>query len=178
MKSLGLKLSVRVLVLALWLGLAACGFIKGSGGKLSPPPFLPDMSGSWDFTATGSNSNMIGLEAVLPQATHGTLTATTSLSGGGGTGGLFEMDISGSSLSTATDISIDYLRNTCSNDDGSRILTGTINASSHVTLTYSAGGSSTVTINGTFNPSTTPPFFGSFTVSAPGCKSKARAKAA
>jgi hypothetical protein len=124
-----------VLALALVLALAGCGFVKGSGGKPSPPPFLPDMSGSWDFTVTGSDGNMIGLEAVLPQATHGTLSATASLSGGSGTGGLFEMEISVSSLSTATDISIDYLGNTCSRYDGSRSLTGTINDSSHVTLT-------------------------------------------
>jgi len=52
-KCFGLKFSVGWVVLALLLALAACGFTKGSGGKLSPPPFLPDMSGSWDFTATG-----------------------------------------------------------------------------------------------------------------------------
>ena len=175
MKSLALKLSAGLLVLALLLALVACGFIKGSGGKLTPPPLLPDMGGSWDFTVPGGNGNPVEIEAILVQATGGTLSANTIVSptgpGQSTNGIVFEVDILGSSLSTATDMSTDYLGNTCGPDNGNRSLIGMIDASGHVTLTYDAGGSFNVAINGTFSASATPPFSGSFTVSAPGCKS-------
>jgi hypothetical protein len=178
-KSLALKLSAGLLVLAWLLTLVGCGFAKGAGGKLSPPPNLPQMAGSWDFTAVGGNGNLVALEAVLFQggpAGPGDLSGSITVNSFGGPGAttnsaMFEVDISGSSLSTATDMAIDYLGNACGSDDGNRTLAGTINSSSQVALTYNVGGSSTIAINGTFNASATPPFSGSFTVSAPGCKS-------
>ena len=84
---------------------------------------------------------------------------------------MYEVDVLGSSLSTATDIAIDYLGNTCGSDNGNRTLNGSVNASSQVTFTYDIGGTATVTVNGTYNASATPPFSGTFTISSPGCKS-------
>jgi hypothetical protein len=175
MKLLGSKLSACLLILAVGvLGMTAC-MIKGKGGKLTPPPVLPDMSGAWDFTAQGGNGNPVALEAVILENTpgdfSGTITVNATGPGGITNSPMFEVDVFGSSLSTAADIAIDYLGNTCGPDNGNRTLNGSINASSQVTFTYDIGGSSTVTVNGTFNASATPPFSGSFTVSAPGCKS-------
>jgi hypothetical protein len=175
-KSLTLKLSASWLVLALLLALAACGFAKGAGGEPSPPPILPQMGGSWDFTAVGGNGNLVGLEAALIQGSPGDLSGNITVNSFGGPGAttnsaMFEVDIQGSSLSAATDIAIDYLGNACGSDNGNRTLAGSIDASSHVALTYDIGGSSTVTISGTLNTSATPPFSGTFTVSAPGCTS-------
>jgi hypothetical protein len=173
MKILGSRLLLGWLVLAM-LGTVSCKL--GGGGKLSPPPVLPQMGGAWDFTAVGGNGNPVALEAVLFESGPGDLSGTVTVNSFGGPGGstnsaMFEVDIFGSSLSTATDMAIDYLGNTCGTDNGNRSLTGGINSSSHVALTYNIGGSSTVTISGTFNPSATPPFSGTFMVSAPGCKS-------
>jgi hypothetical protein len=164
------KLSLLLIMAALIAALCACS-VKGAGGKLTPPPVLPQMGGSWDFTVTSSNGNPVEVDANLLQNSLGNLSATSTVSAGGPASDLVEVDILGSSLSTATGMAIDYLGNTCAADNGSRGLTGTINASSQVTLTYDDGGSSTVTINGTFNASATPPFSGTFTISAPGCKS-------
>jgi hypothetical protein len=177
MKLLGSKLAACLPIFAVvaMLGMAAC-MIKGKGGKLTPPPVLPDMSGAWDFTVQGGNGNLVALEAVLFEGSPGDLSGNITVNSFGGPGAttnsaMFEVDIFGSSLSTAADMAIDYLGNTCGPDNGNRTLTGSINASSQVALTYDLGGSSTVTISGTFNASATPPFSGSFTVSAPGCKS-------
>lgn len=136
---------------ALIVAMAAC-MVKGSGGKLSPPPVLPQMAGSWDFTVIGGNGNPVEVDANLTENTFGNLSATSTVSASGPGTDLVEVDIFGSSLSTATDMAIDYLGNTCSSDNGNRSLTGTINASSHVALTYDVGGSFTVTIDGTFTP--------------------------
>jgi hypothetical protein len=138
---------------------------------LTPPPVLPSMAGPWDFTATGGNGNPVEVEANLTQDGLGNLSATGTVSATGPAGNLVEVDVFGSSLSTATGMAIDYLGNTCGADNGNRSLTGTIDSSSHATLTYNVGGSFTVTISGTLSPSAKPPFSGSFTVSAPGCKS-------
>ncbi len=175
MKLLGSKLSAYLTILALGaLGMTAC-LIKGKGGKLSPPPVLPVMSGAWDFTAEGGNGNPVALEAVLFQNTPGSFfgTITVNAMGPGGVTNspMFEVDLVGSSLSTATDMAIDYLGNTCGADNGNRTLTGSINASSKVVFTYDIGGTATITVNGTFNASVTPPFSGNFTISSPGCKS-------
>jgi hypothetical protein len=170
----GSKLSACLTILALGaLGMAACT-IKGKGGKPSPPPVLPVMTGAWDFTAEGGNGNPVALEAVLfentPGGFSGTITVNATGPGGITNSPMFEVDVLGSSLSTATDIAIDYLGNTCGSDNGNRTLTGSINASSQVTFTYDIGGTATITVNGTFNASATPPFSGTFTVSSPGCK--------
>jgi hypothetical protein len=175
MKLLASKLSACLTVLALGaLGMTAC-MIKGQGGKLTPPPVLPDMSGAWDFTAESGNGNPVALEAVLFENTpgdfSGTITVNATGPGGVTNSPMFEVDVFGSSLSAATDIAIDYLGNTCGPDNGNRTLTGSINASSQVMFTYDVGGTATITVNGTFNASATPPFSGSFTVSSPGCKS-------
>jgi hypothetical protein len=179
-KSLALKLSARLLVLALLLALVACGFAKGGGGKLSPPPLFPNMGGAWDFTAVDGNGNLIGLEALLFEGTLGDLSGNITVNSFGGPGAttnsaMFEVDILGSSLSAASGIAIDYLGNACGSDDGNRTLSGGIDLSSHVALTYNIGGSSNVTINGTFNAPATPPFSGTFTVSAPSCTSNGQA---
>jgi hypothetical protein len=165
-----LPIVAALILAALIVAMAAC-MVKGSGGKLSPPPVLPQMGGSWDFTVIGGNGNPVEVDANLTENTLGNLSATSTVSASGPGTDLVEVDIFGSSLSTATDMAIGYLGNTCSSDNGNRSLTGTINASSHVALTYDVGGSFTVTIDGTFNASATPPFSGSFTVSAPGCQS-------
>lgn len=62
MKLLGPKLSACLTILALGaLGMTAC-LIKGKGGKLTPPPVLPVMTGAWDFTAQGGNGNPVALQ--------------------------------------------------------------------------------------------------------------------
>jgi hypothetical protein len=165
-----------VIVAALIVALAACGGKGGGGTMLTPPPVLPQMGGSWDFTVSGGNGNPVGLEVFLDQDTLGNLSANTTISSLGGPGQstngvVFEVDIFGSSLSTTTDMAVDYVGNTCAADNGTRRLTGTINVSGQVALAYEVGGSATVTIDGAFSASATPPFSGSFTVSAPGCKS-------
>ena len=174
MKRLELKLLVRLLIFAQVLALTAC-VGKGAGGKLTPPPVLPAMGGSWDFTASGGSGNLEEVDANLLQDSLGNLSAMSTVSASGPAADLVEVDIFGSSLSTATDMAIDYLGNTCGTDNGNRSLTGTINASGQVTLTYDVGGSVTVTVNGAFSASATPPFSGTFTISAPGCKSDGQA---
>ena len=171
-----LKRSIWVLAFVSLLALAACSF-KGSGGKLSPPPVYPPIPGTWDFTATASDGNLMGLEAVLVYGIGpGDLSGTMTVNSFGGPGAtinsaVFEVSIVGSSLSSATGIAIDYLGNACGSDSGNRNLTGSIDLSGKVTLAYDVGGSSTINIKGTFNSTATPPFSGTFTVSAPGCAS-------
>jgi hypothetical protein len=127
------------------------------------------MAGAWDFTATGGNGHPVAVEAILTQDTSGNISGNGTVTAQGPSGNVFEADIFGSSLSAATDIAVDYLGNTCGTDDGTRSVTGTINSSNQVTLSFNGGGSMNVSITGTLSASATPPFSGIFTVSAPGC---------
>lgn len=129
------------------------------------------MAGAWDFTATinGSNNFIIALDAILAQDASGNISATGSVTSNGPSGNVFSAALIGSSLPSVTNISVDYLGNACGNkDNGTRSLTGTIDSSNKVNLTFDNGGEA-VTITGTLNASATPAFSGTFTVSAPGC---------
>ncbi len=170
MKFLGFRLSVFLFVLSLLgcLETVACG--GGSSASLNPPPKLGSMAGAWDFTASSAGGHPVAVEAILTQDGSGNISGTGTVTASGPAGNVFQADILGSSLATAADIAVDYLGNTCGADNGTRSITGTINSSNQVTFTFS-GGSETVTINGTLKASTTPPFSGSFAVSAPGCNS-------
>jgi hypothetical protein len=170
METLRLKLSFVVIAFSLSLGMVACGG-GTSTTTTTPPPKLGSMAGTWDLTATGGNGNPIAVEAVLAQDGSGNISGSGTVTATGPSGNMFEADIFGASLSSAADVAIDYLGNTCGTDSGNRGLSGTIDASNKVTLTYSVGGSLTVVITGTLNSSATPPFSGSLTISAPGCKS-------
>jgi surface adhesion protein len=167
MKFLGFRFSVCLLVLAVLgsLGLAACG--GGSNASTNPPPKPGSMAGAWDFTVVaGTNPHPIALEAILTQDSSGNISGTGSVTASGPAGNTFEADIFGSSLSTATDMAVDYLGNTCNGaDSGSRTVTGTISSSNQVTLTLNDGGAFTATIQGTLNASATPPFSGTVTLS-------------
>lgn len=161
------QLHPTLAVTILLLELVAC-----IGGHSNVPP-PGSMAGAWDFTATGGSGNHpIAVEAILTQDNSGNFSGAGTVTANGPAGNFFEADIFGSSLSTATDMAVDFLGDTCSgSDSGNRSLSGTINSSNQVTLTVSSGGSLTVTVNGTLDASATPPFSGSGTISAPGCKS-------
>jgi hypothetical protein len=132
---------------------------------------IGSMAGSWDFTAALPGTHPVALEGILTQDSNGNISATGSATASGPAGNVFQADILGSSLSAATDIAVDYLGDTCGTDNGTRSATGTINSSNQVSLTLNGGDGNTVTVTGTLNTSATPPFSGTFTVSAPGCKS-------
>lgn len=182
MRAIGFKISLCVFVLALSLGVVSCGLVKRSGGNSSSLPTVPAIFGVWDFTAIDGAGNLIAIEAYMQEnASSNNGSGTISSSGtvvANGPGGanvfVYEYDIFGPSLSAATNIAIDYLGNTCSTDDGTRSLTGTINASGQVSFTYDVGGSFSLKVNGSLNASGTT-FSGSGTVSAPGCKANGRA---
>ncbi len=160
MKSAAIKPSLfSVAVAALYFGLVACG---GGGTHSVPPPQLGSMAGSWQFSFSNGSGNVIAVEAVLSQDSSGNLSATGSATPSGPAGSVFEADLFGTSFSNITDLSVDYLGDTCNGnaDTGVRKITGTINSSNHVTLAYDLGGSMTATITGTLTPSANPPFSG------------------
>lgn len=171
-----LKIKLAILVLFGTLGMVACGGGTTSSKTTTPPPQLGSMAGAWDFTVSGgSGSHPIAIEAVLTQDNSGNISSNGTATANGPSGNFFEADILGSSLSTATDVAVDYLGDTCGADTGTRSITGTINSSSQVTISTSNGGSFSTTITGSLNSSANPPFTGSGTVNAPGCKSNGQA---
>lgn len=175
MKPCAFKLCILSVLLAmLSLGFSACG--GGTGTQITPPPKLGSMAGAWDFTINGgSGSHPIAIEAVLTQDSSGHISASGTATANGPTGNFFEADVFGASLSAAQDISVDYLGDTCGPDSGTRGITGTINASNQVSVSSSNGGAFATTITGTLTPSANPPFSGSGTINAPGCKSNGQA---
>lgn len=167
------RLLAGLLVVTLLLLVVACG---SSNTNPPPPPKLGSMAGSWDFTINGgSGSHPIAIEAILAQDNSGNISVNAMATANGPSGSFFEADIFGSSLTTATDLSVDYLGDTCGADDGTRSLTGTINSSNQVSISSGNGGSFSTTITGTLSPSANPPFSGSGTINAPGCKSNGQA---
>lgn len=133
------------------------------------------MAGAWDFTATspsftgqGGQAFVIGVQANLSEDSSGNLSATGSATANGPTGDVFVVLMAGASLNSITDLQIDTLGNAgCTTDSGTRNMTGTIDSSDKVSLTFDDGGS-TVTITGTLNSSANT-FSGTFSVSDPGC---------
>jgi hypothetical protein len=163
MKSFGFRLCVCWLVLAVSLGLAACG---GYGGP-SYSSINGYMTGPWDFTVTNAKGNVpFVIEANLTQDHHGNISATGSVTGNGPAGNVSDVFIFGTSLSFVNGIAVDYLGFTCNGtDSGDRSITGTVNSSNQVTLNQNDGGTAVVTITGTINNSATPPFTGTLTSS-------------
>lgn len=147
--------------------MAACG--GGNSKSSAPPPQIGSMAGAWDFTVTaGKNPHPIAIDVVLTQDNKGNLSGSGTVTASGPAGNVFETDVFGASLSAATDIAVDYLDDTCNGlDTGSRTITGTINSSNQVTLSYDLGGAFTATITGNLNTSANPPFSGSGTTTGP-----------
>jgi hypothetical protein len=165
MKFFGFRLSVCWLVLAVSLGLVACG---GYGGA-SYSSINGYMTGPWDFTVTNAKGNVpFVIEANLNQDHHGNISATGSVTANGPAGNVSDVFIFGS-LSTANGIAVDYLGFTCTGtDSGDRSITGTVNPSNQVTLNQNVGGTAVATITGTldnFAPYPTPAFTGTLTSS-------------
>lgn len=103
---------VCALVFGLFLSMVGCGGGTSSTSKNSsnPPPQLGSMAGSWDFTINGgSGSHPIAIEAILTQDNSGNISSNGTATANGPSGNFFEADIFGSSLSTASDLSVDYL---------------------------------------------------------------------
>jgi hypothetical protein len=163
MKFFGFRLSVCWLVLAVSLGLVACG---GYGGA-SYSSINGYMTGPWDFTVTNAKGNVpFVIEAYLTQDHHGNISATGSVTANGPAGNVSDLFIFGSSLSFVDGIAVDYLGYTCTGtDSGDRSMTGTVNPSNQVTLNQNDGGTAVVTITGTLDNSATPPFTGTLTSS-------------
>ena len=161
------KLTTYSLALALLMALAACG--GGSSSTTNPPPKLGSLAGAWDFTVTaGKNPHPIAIEAILTQDSSGNISGSGTVTATGPAGNVFETDIFGAALSSATDMAVDYLGNTCTGtDSGARTITGTINSSNQVTITFDSGGAFTATITGTLNASANPPFSGTGTTTGP-----------
>jgi len=161
MKSFGFRLSVCWLVLAVSLGLVACG---GYGGT-SYSSINGYMTGPWDFTVTNAKGNVpFVIEANLTQDHHGNISATGSVTANGPAGNVSDVFIFGGSLSTVNGIAVDYLGFTCTGaDSGDRSITGTVNSSNQVTLNQNVGGTAVATITGTLDNSATPPFTGTIT---------------
>ena len=85
------------------------------------------------------NPHPVVLQKTLTQDNSGNISGTGTATANGSAGNYFTADLSGSSLSNATDISVDYLGNTCAGtDSGTRTLAGTINSSNQVTMTINA----------------------------------------
>jgi hypothetical protein len=116
----------------------------------------------------GQPPHPVAIEKILTQDNSGNISGTGTATATGPTGNYFTADLSGSSMSNATDISVDYLGDTCAGvDSGTRTLTGTINSSNQVTMTIDVGGVLTVSISGTLNTSSKPPFSGTLSTSGP-----------
>jgi len=163
MKFFGFRLSTCWLVLAVSLGLVACG---GYGGP-SYSSINGYMTGPWDFTVTNAKGRVpFVIEANLNQDHHGNISATGSVTADGPAGNVSDVFIFGSSLSTVNGIAVDYLGFTCNGtDSGDRSITGTVNSSNQVTLNEDVGGTAVATITGTLDNSATPPFTGTLTSS-------------
>jgi hypothetical protein len=163
MKSFGFRLSVCGLVLAVSLGLVACG---GYGGG-SYSSINGYMTGPWDFTVTNAKGVVpFVIEANLLQDHHGNISAKGSVTANGPAGDVSDVFIFGSSLSTVNGIAVDYLGFTCNGtDSGDRSITGGVNSSNQVTLNENVGGTAVATITGTLDNSATPPFTGILTSS-------------
>jgi hypothetical protein len=166
MRFFGFRLSVCWLVLAVSLGLVACG---GYGGG-SYSSINGYMAGSWDFTVTNAKGHVpVVIEANLTQDHHGNISGTGSVTANGPAGNVSDVFIFGGSLSTVFGIAVDYLGFTCNGtDSGDRSITGTINSSNQVTLNQNVGGTGVATITGTMNNFAmppTPPFSGTLTMS-------------
>src|SRR5713226_5394091 len=168
MKFLGFRLSVCWLVLAVSLGLAACG---GYGGG-SYSSINGYMTGPWDFTVTNAKGSVpFVIEANLLQDHHGNISAKGSVTANGPAGDVSDVFIfsTSSSLSTVNGIAVDYLGFTCNGtDSGDRSITGGVNSSNQVTLNQNVGGTAVATITGTldnFAPYPTPAFTGTLTSS-------------
>jgi len=155
MKSSGFRLSVCWLVLAVSLGLAACGSY-GGGSYSSINGY---MTGPWDFTVTNAKGNVpFVIEANLTQDHHGNISATGSMTANGPAGNVAYVFLFGTSLSFVDGIAEDYLGYTCNGaDSGDRSITGSVNSSNQVTLNQNDGGTALVTITGTLDNSATPP---------------------
>lgn len=166
MKYLAFKLTTCLIAVAFLLALAACG---GSSSTTNPPPKLGSMAGAWDFTViAGNNSHPIAIEAILTQDSSGNISGSGTVTATGPAGNVFEADIFGAALSSASDVAVDYLGNTCNGtDSGARTITGTINSSNQVTISYNLGGAFTASITGTLNASANPPFSGTGTTTGP-----------
>jgi hypothetical protein len=147
MKFFGFRLSVCGLVLAVSLGLVACG---GYGGP-SNSSINGYMTGPWDFTVTNAKGNVpFVIEANLTQDHHGNISAMGSMTANGPAGNVSDVFIFGGSLSTVNGIAVDYLGFTCTGtDSGDRSISGTVNPSNQVTLNQNDGGTAVVTITGT-----------------------------
>ena len=164
MKSYPFKITSYLLVLAVSIGLTACGGCGGGNSYSSIPGY---MAGSWDFTVTNAKGHVpFVIEANLTQDHHGNISGAGSVTANGPAGNVIDVLIWGGSLSTAYAASVDYLGFTCNGtDSGDRSITGTINSSNEVTLTQNIGGTEVVTITGTLNNSANPAFTGTFTSS-------------
>lgn len=169
------KLTFVLATCLLLAGMAGCG--AGTSNSNSNKQVTPgSMAGSWDFTLSSAQfangSELVALEAILAQDNSGNLSATGPATATGPSGNVFMGFLSGTSDANVTDLGIDFLGAACGgNDDGTRKLTGTINSSNQVSIAFSRGGPQTFTITGTLNASATPPFSGTFKITAPGCGS-------
>jgi len=155
MKSFGFSRSVCWLVLAVSLGLSACG----SYGGASYSSINGYMTGPWDFTVTNAKGNVpFVIEANLTQDHHGNISATGSVTANGPAGNVSDVFFFGGPLSAVNGIAVDYLGFTCTGtDSGDRSITGSVNSSNQVTLNQNDGGTAVVTITGTLDNSATPP---------------------
>ena len=167
------KLSWLVAVMLLLLGMEGCG---GGTSKSDQPATLASMAGSWDFALTSSGfangDEVLALGTILAQDNSGNISASGPATANGPSGNVLEVFLTGSSLSNVTNMGIDFLGAACGgNDNGIRMLAGTINSSNQVTINFARGGAQMVTITGTLNASATPSFSGTFKISAPGCGS-------
>ena len=169
------KLTFVLATCLLLIGMEGCG--AGTSNSNSNKQVTPgSMAGAWDFTLSSAQfsngSELVALEAILAQDNSGNLSATGPATATGPSGNVFMGFLSGTSDANVTDLGIDFLGAACGgNDDGTRKLTGTINSSNQVSITFSRGGPQTFTITGTLNASATPPFSGTFKITAPGCGS-------
>ena len=150
-----------LLVLAALLGLPACGPF-GNGTSYSS--LSETMAGSWDFTVTNAKGRVpFVIEAILNQDHHGNISSTGSATTNGPAGNVSTVFTFTQSLSALNAIFLDYLGFTCNGSDtGDRSITGSIDSSSNVTLTWNIGGSAVMTITGTMNHAANPPFSGTF----------------
>jgi hypothetical protein len=166
MKFLGFGLSVCCPGLALLasLEMVACG---GGGGGGSYSSINGNVAGSWEFIVTNAKGRVpYVIEANLSQDHHGNISSTGSVTANGPAGDVFTMFIFGGSLSNAKAVAPDYLGFTCNGtDSGDRSMTGTINASNQMTLSWNVGGTEVTTMTGTLTSLAPPVFSGTLSSS-------------